>query len=255
MDVWSILNSEFTLLVLGFIFTTLAGALISWFLQKRTWYRQTRVDLFRKRHEQGSELLDQLSRLIGARSFALQRLLWALESGDDKEITRWQTIGGKIVFRWNENRWNFRNKIRLLLGEPQATAFLDDRDYDFPETPASVHYRFVKAHQYALYAKDGQIDLQTAQDELDDLQRICTLFLEALTTDFADRANTLVLLEDAEEPAIRKSVGPASARGIGQIIDTSRLKLLPRASSRNRSRRRFIRRSATVVAGVDQQDG
>lgn len=231
MEFWRLLNSDLGLLVLGFVFTTVAGTLLTRVLQDRAWHRQTRVDLFRKRHEQGVDLLDQVSRLIGARTFTLQRLIWALSDGDQAAIKTWQSASGKIVFRWNVNRWNIRNKIRLLLGEPQATAFLDDRDYHYPETPASIHYRFVRAHQYAIDAQQGRISVAVAQEELDVLQRICALFLEALTTEFTERANALDLLKEPNQSPARPPLAAESVRGVGQIIDTSNLKLLPRVQA------------------------
>jgi hypothetical protein len=199
-------NSQLGLLIIGFIFTSVLGALVAKWLQERSWHRQTRVDLFRKRYDEGVELLDRLSTLIGQRSFALQRLLWGFPEADDATIQRLKTETSRIVFRWNADRWRNRNKIRLLVGSKQANAFLDYHDNFFPETPTSIHYTFVKAHNYVIQAVKKQISIAAAQEQIDELNIRCSNFLESLTTDFAIRANALELLQ---EPPPRADVAYA----------------------------------------------
>ena len=140
MSIWTFLNTPIGTLLLGFAFTTVAGAIIARRLETGAWKRQTQVELFRRRYDDGCVLLDSLSTLIGARSFALQRLAWALPSGKESRIKQLEAENSRMVAVWNKHRYNYRNKIRLLIGEPQANAFLDYGDDFHPESPGSVHY-------------------------------------------------------------------------------------------------------------------
>jgi|SRR5579864_503625 len=65
-------------LIFGFVLTTLGGAYASWLLSTRTWHRQTRIDLYRKRFEEGTAFLDSFAKTVGRRYYLLQRYLWAL---------------------------------------------------------------------------------------------------------------------------------------------------------------------------------
>jgi hypothetical protein len=101
MTLWDFLNSHFGLLVIGFIFTTVVGSLLSVVFQRASWKRQTRVDLYRKRSEEGTSFLDELSELIGRRFFALQRYLWAIEDRDSYNFEEVKKAYYEIVAGWN----------------------------------------------------------------------------------------------------------------------------------------------------------
>ncbi len=250
MSIWEFLNSQVGLVVVGFVLTSIAGALVGRALQDRTWRRQTRVELFRKRYEEGCELLNDLSTLIGERTYTLHRLLRAVGENDEKAIARAREENDKVVLRWNVNRWNNRNKIRLLIGDPQANAFLDVRDNPYPESPASIHYLFVKTNRYVCEASEGRIGIDPAEHELLVLNEYCARFLEALTTEFAARASALELLEDPDQaPAtIPGSAARQAIRGMGQIIDTSTMKLWPTRKRTGRRRRWSRPRTAETRA-------
>src|SRR3954466_5738704 len=122
---WSVLNSDLFLLAVGFVLTTVAGTVIGSQLQQRSWEKQTRIDLFHKRYEEGTDFLHALSTLIGRRFFGLQRLLWALGDASATKIQKLELEYFGIVNRWNSTYWRNRNDIRLLIGEVQALEFLD----------------------------------------------------------------------------------------------------------------------------------
>jgi hypothetical protein len=226
MEIGKFLNSQLGLLLLGLAFTSVAGGVFARWLQEKSWLRQTKVDLFRKRYEDGVLFLDHLSELIGKRSFALQRLLWAAARKHDQEaVGQLNRKYFAIVFLWNSNYWKNRNKIRLLVGEEQANAFLDYADDWRPEEPVSLHYTFVKAHRYVLLARKGEIDFDAAQVEVDRLKVICSEFLEHLTTEFADRANRLQLLVVPEmegKPRRAKLPGTVDVSGVVKQLRSQR---------------------------------
>ena len=88
-----------------------------------------------------------------------------------------------------------RNKIRLLIGDPEADAFLDYNDDARPKNPSSIHYKFVMAHREVLNSKLHQEQRSSAQNVVTHLNYSISGFLERLTTEFTRRANSLAILE------------------------------------------------------------
>jgi hypothetical protein len=84
-----------------------------------------------------------------------------------------------------------RNKTRLAMGEEFAKLFHDYSDDLNPESPRSIHYKFVKAHRAVLAFKRGQIDVQAVHHDLQSLNDVFSNVLDALTTEFLRRAEAL----------------------------------------------------------------
>jgi hypothetical protein len=207
-NLWEGLNSKFGLLLMGFILTTIAGGLISSWLQRATWYRQTRVDLYRQRYEEGAQFLDDLSKQLGNRFFQMQRYLWIIEDANDDKLREIEADYFKTVTEWNSTFWMNRNKIRLLVGEAQAKRFLDYQDDVHPTYPRSIHYRFKETHNYVIRAKEGRTEIEQAQAKIDGLNYACTDFLEDLTTDYLKRTASLQLLKPPEESTRQEGRSP-----------------------------------------------
>jgi hypothetical protein len=153
------------------------------------------VDLFRKRYEEGSQFLDELSKFIGMRYFQMQRYLWTIEDKQEDKLQAIEAEYFKTVMEWNSTMWVNRNKVRLLVGEAHANRFLDYQDDRRTDNPLSIQYRFAKAHRYVIDAKEGKLDIYRAQAEVTQLNWACSEFLESLTMDFLKRAASLELLD------------------------------------------------------------
>jgi hypothetical protein len=167
-----------------------------------------RVELYRKRYDEGAKVLDELAKLIGNRFFQLQRYLWIVEEMQDSDMhddvlqavaDEVETEVDKAVAEWNSTFWLNSSKIRLLVGEAQAQLFLDYQDDPRTENPRSIQYRFVKAHEAVRRAKKGEVSTSSAQAEINRLNWACSEFFENLTTDFLKRAASLQFLETPEE--------------------------------------------------------
>jgi hypothetical protein len=193
--IWEFLNSKLGLLVVGFILTSIVGVLLTAIIQNSTWKRQIRLELHRKRYEEGSTFLDSLSRSIGERYFMLQRWFWLLEQGHKNAAETAEAKYFETVSEWNCSYWTKRNKIRLLVGEGYADRFLDYADDSRPEAPQSLHYIFVQTHSAVLDAKANGGATADTQIKLVALNHACSNFLEEVTTEFVRRARTLELLE------------------------------------------------------------
>jgi hypothetical protein len=136
--------SKFGPIMLGFILTSLLGGLFTWKLQALATARQTRLELFRKRYDEGTAALAELSGLMDTRYFALQRFLWAMGEGNSTKAQASEKEYFEVVVRWNNSLRSIRNKIRLLIGEREADGFLDYRDDLRGSNPESIHYQFVR---------------------------------------------------------------------------------------------------------------
>lgn len=183
-------------ILVTFALVTIAGGCLASLLQHKLWERQIRVDLFRNRYLEGTKTLDELSRLIDRRHFALQRWLWALkgaEPADKCEAKEREYFA--TVSEWGGALRSYRNKIRLLVGNERANGFLDYRDDTRTEDPQSLHYMFVKAHNSVVAAKANRGLLERAQHDVHALNHRCSRFLEDLTNEFAVRASALELLK------------------------------------------------------------
>ncbi len=194
-DIIQIIDSKFFLLFAGFVLTTVAGGILTFYFQKRNWRRQACIDLYKKKYDDGIKFLDDLSELIGKRLFFLQKLIWAISDKDDERLVRVEKEYFEIVNIWNINYYKNRNKIRLLVNEIVADIFLDYNDDLKLDDPTSLHYKFVITHRKVMNAKMDNSKLKDALTSVEKLNWSCSSFLEKLTTEFSKRAEKLELLD------------------------------------------------------------
>jgi hypothetical protein len=189
-SVWS----RYGPLIVGFVLTTLIGGFFTWRLQSSLAARQTRLELFRKRYDEGTALLAAVSSLMDTRHYALQRFLWAIVEGKEDTVSAREKEYFEIVVRRSNSLRSLRNSIRLLVGEAEADDFLDYKDDDAAASPRSIHYKFVVSHRAVLASKSHPDQTEAAQDSVTEVNRSISRFLEELTTEFAQRANSLAIL-------------------------------------------------------------
>jgi hypothetical protein len=195
-EIWRSMGTKPGLVVLGFLLSSVLGGLVTYAFQRLSWRRQAKLELYSQRYRDGNEFLDRLSSLIDRRYYALMRLLWAVqesappETYDEREQAYFKTVIG-----WNNNLRAMHNRVRILVGEEKALAFLDYEDDYRQDDPRSLHYRFVAAHRALMAAKTDPEALDRAQSEADRLNWCLSSFLYDVTTVFAERANSLALLQ------------------------------------------------------------
>jgi hypothetical protein len=189
------LSDKLVIVIATFLLTTVLGAFWASLLKTSSWKRETKLDMYRKRYNEGTKLLENLSLLIGKRFYAIQRLFWAIRDGQKDRLPELEREYFAVVAKWNARFWLYRNQIRLLVGNQQAERFLDYSDDMRMANPDSVHYCFVQAHRALLKAKELPSEIAAAEKTIELLNHKCSLFLEHLTTDFLSRATSLDLLE------------------------------------------------------------
>jgi hypothetical protein len=197
------------LLILSFLLTTVLGGILGFFLKKRSWKFETEHSLHRARYEEGVAFLDALSEQIGKRFFLLQRYLWAIEQGNEEKTLDRENQYFTAVIEWNSSFWRNRNKIRLLINEAHANYFLNYRDDGAGDHPKSVHYKFVIAHRAVQNAKKSRDLCSAARKQVEELNWMCSVFLERLTTEFLQRATRLELLQTPAGPGAAEQAAPA----------------------------------------------
>lgn len=199
------------LMILGFLLTTVLGGFIGFFLKKRFWKSETEHSLYRARYDEGVAFLDALSEQVGKRFFLLQRYLWSIEDGHEEKTLECEKQYFPAVVEWNSCFWLNRNKIRLLVNEAHANRFLNYRDDNTEDHPTSIHYKFVAAHCAVQNAKTSRNLCPIARKQIEELNWMCSVFLERLTTEFLQRATRLQLLQTQAGPGAAEKAAPVDA--------------------------------------------
>ncbi len=195
------LNSKFGLLVAGFFLTTLAGGVLSYWLNHLAWKRTTRfevcrqeveirraeqVELLRRRLDQGQAPVQAVADLTGLRVFRMWNVLRLPQS-----TTAWNDYM-EVVERWNAELLGHQSRLRLLIGDDVArglNAYETDRP---PVQPVSMHGHFYVAHEalLALRRCSEQCDSvsEAARRALTDLDFASDAFIDATTSALAERS-------------------------------------------------------------------
>jgi len=137
-------SSKIVLIVLGFLLTTVIGERLVNTYQEESWKRDVKYEFLRQEIEETRKVLDDVIFQIENRRHMLQKVYWALEIGDKKEINECWNNYTKTIDDWNINNVIYKNKIRRLIGEELANEFLDnEKNLD---NRNNVHTLFVLTH-------------------------------------------------------------------------------------------------------------
>jgi hypothetical protein len=184
------LKSKIGLLVLGFVLTTVCGALINGMYTNSTWKRDKRFELLKAELQKHDDLLSDLTKILGTRTFRLQRVVWVTdpEASPAPDIwqlndqtknrlnTRWDEYYQSVV-DWNVNYRNYAVKLRLLAGDEMADKFfVGDPSGARISKPGTLCWRFEKCHEVVSLLKKKALTSQlerkehdVAQHDMDDL--------------------------------------------------------------------------------------
>jgi hypothetical protein len=72
-------TSGLGLLILGFVLTTVCGGLVNWMYARSSWQRDKQFELLKVDLAKHDELLTDFTKVIGARVFRLQRVVWHMD--------------------------------------------------------------------------------------------------------------------------------------------------------------------------------
>ncbi len=201
-------KSNVGLLVLGFILTTICGGFINEMHTRSTWKRDKRFELLGRELTKHEELLSDLTKVVGARTFRLQRVVFAMDSPDSPAPETWQLndeAKNKLNARWDEYYqtvidWNlnyrsYATKIRVLAGEDVANEFFSAAATGARRAGSQTvcggfeqtHDVVVELKKTALTAQIDRAKHDQAQREVDDLYDRVDRFVTRLYRALGDK--------------------------------------------------------------------
>lgn len=143
------LNSPFSLLIAGFLLTTLVGSYINYAFHAESWKSKARFEIFKERLKEASEAQSSIIVLSNRRITLLGRIHSELQENRLQSAREIWKEYFQIVKEWNNNVKSNNNRISLLFGDSVSLSFLDNTE-NFEEKPRSLHHTFRKAHNSAL---------------------------------------------------------------------------------------------------------
>jgi hypothetical protein len=98
---------EFLPLLAGFLLTTVAGGLLGYFFQIRSWSHQHEVQFREQERERAVKVFEEISRLLDKRLYRLRQIYWALsrsaESQRKEEMEEKMEEYRAVLYEWNDN--------------------------------------------------------------------------------------------------------------------------------------------------------
>ena len=160
--IWKFLNSSVGLLLLGFCFTSLLGAIFSDLIQRRAWQhksqleqqrqdfewkRSRKFELLRRKLNEGQKTIEDISDLINLRFFRLQKVYETVLSGKYEDMEKRWKEHMDAVEKWNVKLIINGNKLRRLVNSEISKKF-NNYETDDPnlQNPITLHGKFFLAH-------------------------------------------------------------------------------------------------------------
>ena len=178
------------LVVLGFILTTVCGALINGMYSCSSWNRDKQFELLKGEVQKDDELLADLGKQLGMRTFRVQRVLWAMDADANPAPDKWQLSDDEkkklnalwddyyqSVIDWNISYRNYAVRIRLLAGDEIADKFFVGEAGGTRKSKAdTLSWQFEHCHEVAAAQKKAalasgidRLQHEAAQRDLDQL--------------------------------------------------------------------------------------
>lgn len=153
MKAWDILNSKFSILLLGFILTGVLGTYLTNKRQSEEWKKEKKFEIIKRKLDEGQSSLEKISDLINLRFYRLQNVYIYIVRGDLANAEKTMENYYKTVEEWNVKLIINQNKIRRLVNEEAADKF-NNYETDDPKLKKakSIHGMFYLAHQKVLDA-------------------------------------------------------------------------------------------------------
>jgi len=148
-SLYDLLNSPLSLLVAGFLLTTLVGSYINNAFHEGSWKSKARFEIFKERLKEASEAQDSIIVLSNKRIALLERIYSELEENRLQSAREIWKEYFHIVKEWNNNVKSNNNRISLLFGDTVSLALLDNNENSI-DNPKSLHHIFRKAHNSVL---------------------------------------------------------------------------------------------------------
>jgi hypothetical protein len=125
---------QLTLLLVGFLLTTVAGGLLGYFFQLRSWSHQYEVQFRAQERERANKAFEEISRLLDKRLYRLRQLYWGLsgptEGRREGDQARRMDEYRAVLYEWNDNI----NRNLALVQQYFGASMRDRLDYEVGAT-------------------------------------------------------------------------------------------------------------------------
>jgi hypothetical protein len=178
-------TSRIGLLVLGFVLTTVCGAIINGMYTSSTWKRDKQFELLKSELAKHDELLSDLTKMLGTRVYRLQRVVWVTdpdtppgpetwtltEEGKTKLNTLWNEYYQAVV-DWNISYRTYTIKLRALAGDEVADKFfVGDTSGARRAKSGTLCRYFEQSHEAVSALKKAALTSQINRTKHDEAQR------------------------------------------------------------------------------------
>jgi hypothetical protein len=143
------LNSPFSLLIAGFLLTTLVGSYINHAFHAESWKSEARFEIFKERLKEASETQSSIIVLSNKRITLLTRIYSELDESRLQSAREIWKEYYQIVTEWNDTVKSNNNRLSLLFGDGVSLSFLNDNESS-EDKPKSLHHIIRKAHSSVL---------------------------------------------------------------------------------------------------------
>jgi hypothetical protein len=206
------LNSQIGLLVLGFLFTSVIGTILSEQIQRQsyerqikleddrqntTWRRDKKFEILKRQLDEGQSSLEEISDVINTRFYRLQLVSNNIVAGDLANAEKNWKEYFETVDTWNIKLTIYQNKITRLVSEEEGKKFNNyETDKGVLENPESIHGMFFVCHKKVFEAlkilRSGQrLPPDKEQLMLDNLSRLdieSDYFVDRISSSFLKKA-------------------------------------------------------------------
>jgi len=118
---------DLTLLLIGFVFTTVIGGSLGYYFQGKSWRYENNARRYEAEVTKASEIFDEISSLIDRRLYATRRLVWAYKDNDTEEIKKQREIYQQVVYDWNGNLNRNLSRTQRYFGDERRKELNDIR--------------------------------------------------------------------------------------------------------------------------------
>ena len=122
------LNSPFSLLIAGFLLTTLVGSYINHAFHAESWKSKARFEIFKERLNEAHQAQSNTIVLSNKRITFLRRIHTELQKNRLQSAREIWNDYYPIVTEWNNNVKSNNNRLSLLFGESVSLSFLDNKE-------------------------------------------------------------------------------------------------------------------------------
>ena len=143
------LNSPFSLLIAGFLLTTLVGSYINHAFHAESWKSEARFEIFKERLKEASETQSSIIVLSNKRITLLTRIYSELDESRLQSAREIWKEYYQIVTEWNDTVKSNNTRLSLLFGDGVSLSFLNGNE-SFEDKPKSLHHIIRKAHSSVL---------------------------------------------------------------------------------------------------------